>query len=45
MLLKCTTVADRNTRNAAGRSQTPDPTEAATNSRPTSVAEAVPAKV
>jgi hypothetical protein len=46
-LLKSTTLADRNTRAAALRSalKTPEATDAAPNSRPTMVAEAVPTSV
>jgi hypothetical protein len=46
-VLKLTTLAERNTRNGARRSavKTPDATEAATNKRPTSVADAVPTSV
>ena len=47
MLPKLTTLADRNTRSGALRSllKTPELTDAATNSRPTSVPATVPSSV
>jgi hypothetical protein len=46
MLLKWMTLEDRNIRNGTGLPplKAPEPTEAATNSKPTSVADAAPSR-